>query len=124
MQRLLSVNVRSVVMGIQAAARPMSEGGRIITIGSVVAQRTSFPGSSIYTMTKSAVAGLVRGLSPDLAARGITVNKCSAGRELPTECQIRPRSSPGAGASSRERGRSGPALQSGQGSQPELSVGR
>jgi 3-oxoacyl-[acyl-carrier protein] reductase len=74
LDRMLSVNVRSVYVGIQAAARHMGEGGRIVTIGSVVAQRTAFPGASTYAMTKSAVAGMVRGIAVDLAPRGITVN--------------------------------------------------
>ena len=39
LDEMLAVNVRSVYVGIQAAARHMAEGGRIVTIGSVVAQR-------------------------------------------------------------------------------------
>ena len=46
LDKMLAVNVRSAFVGIQAAARQMSEGGRIVTIGSVVAQRTSFPGQA------------------------------------------------------------------------------
>ena len=58
LDKMLAVNVRSVYVGIQAAASHMAEGGRIVTIGSVVAQRTAVPGASTYSMTKSAVAGL------------------------------------------------------------------
>jgi 3-oxoacyl-[acyl-carrier protein] reductase len=91
LDQMLAVNVRAVFVGIQAAARHMSQGGRIVTIGSVVAQRTSFPGSSVYSMTKSAVAGLVRGLALDLAARGITVNNVQPG---PTATDMNPADGP------------------------------
>src|SRR5260370_26016965 len=85
LDKMIAVNVRSVYVGIQAAARHMAEGGRIVTIGSVVAERTAFPGSSTYSMTKSAVAGLVRGVAVDLAPRGITVNNRQPG---PTATEI------------------------------------
>ena len=79
LDKMLAVNVRSVYVGIQAAARHMAEGGRIVTIGSIVAQRTAAPGASTYSMTKSAVAGMVRGVALDLAPRGITVNNVQPG---------------------------------------------
>lgn len=88
---MLAVNVRSVYVGIQAAARHMAEGGRIVTIGSVVAQRSAFPGSSTYSMTKSAVAGLVRAVAVDLAPRGITVNNVQPG---PTATDMNPLDGP------------------------------
>jgi 3-oxoacyl-[acyl-carrier protein] reductase len=87
LDEMLAVNVRSVYVGIQAAARHMAEGGRIVTIGSVVAQRSAFPGSSTYSMTKSAVAGLVRGVALDLAPRCITVNNVQPG---PTATDMNP----------------------------------
>ena len=52
----------------------MSEGGRIITIGRNTAVRSGDPGSSVYSMTKAAVAVMVKGIVVDLAPRGITVN--------------------------------------------------
>jgi len=88
---MLAVNVRSVYVGIQAAARHMAEGGRIVTIGSVVAQRSAFPGSSTYSMTKSAVAGQLRGVAVDLAPRGITVNNVQPG---PTATDMNPLDGP------------------------------
>ncbi len=63
----------------------MESGGRIITTGSVNADRAGFPGSSIYSMTKAALAGLTRGLARDLGTRGITVNVIQPG---PTETDI------------------------------------
>src|SRR5260370_20159022 len=91
LDKMLAVNVRSVYVGIQAAARHMAEGGRIVTIGSVVAQRTAVPRASIYSMTKSAVAGLVRGVALDLASRGITVNNVQPG---PTATDMNPADGP------------------------------
>jgi 3-oxoacyl-[acyl-carrier protein] reductase len=80
--RMLAVNVRAPYFAIQAAARHMSAGGRAITIGSIVADRSAFPGSSVYSLTKGAVATMVRGLAIDLAPRGITVNNVQPGPTL------------------------------------------
>jgi 3-oxoacyl-[acyl-carrier protein] reductase len=77
--RMVAVNVRSVFEGVQAAAPQMSEGDRIITIGSVNANVTGFPGLSLYAMSKAAVAGMTRGLARDLASKGITVNNIQPG---------------------------------------------
>ena len=77
--RMVAVNVRAVFAAVQAAARHMGEGGRIITIGSVNAERMPFEGGSVYAMTKAAVAGLTRGMARDLGSRGITVNTIQPG---------------------------------------------
>jgi 3-oxoacyl-[acyl-carrier protein] reductase len=77
--RMVATNVRGVFVAIQAAARHLTDGGRIITIGSNTALRTAFPGASVYSMTKGAVASLVRGVAIDLAPRGITVNNVQPG---------------------------------------------
>ena len=62
--RMIAVNVRGVFVAIQAVARQMIRGGRIIMIGSVTADRAGFPGASVYAMTKGAVAALTRDLGP------------------------------------------------------------
>lgn len=77
--RMLATNVRGVFVAIQACAPHLSAGGRIITIGSNTAVRTAFPGASVYSMTKGAVASLVRGVAIDLAPRAITVNNIQPG---------------------------------------------
>jgi 3-oxoacyl-[acyl-carrier protein] reductase len=77
--RMLAVNVRGVFVAIQAAAAHLQHGGRIVTIGSNTAVRTAFPGASVYSMTKGAIASLVRGVAIDLAPRGITVNNVQPG---------------------------------------------
>lgn len=83
--RMIAVNVRAVFFAVQDALPHMGEGGRIITIGSVTADRTAFPGASVYGMTKAAVAAMTRGLARDLGPRGITVNTVQPG---PTETDI------------------------------------
>src|SRR4029077_20496468 len=77
--RMLATNVRGVFVAIQASAPHLTDGGRIITIGSNPAVRTAFPGASVYSMTKGAIASLVRGVAIDLAPRGITVNNVQPG---------------------------------------------
>ncbi len=77
--RTVAVNVRSVFVATQAAAKHMREGGRIINIGSTNAQRMPFAGGGVYAMSKSALVGLVKGLSRDLGPRGITINNVSPG---------------------------------------------
>lgn len=89
--RMVATNVRGVFIAAQAAARHMTSGGRIITIGSINADRTPFAGGAVYSMTKSAVAGLTRGLARDLGMRGITVNNVQPG---PTDTDMNPGNGP------------------------------
>lgn len=77
--RTLAINIRAVFVATQAAARHMKEGGRIINIGSTNADRMPFPGGAVYAMSKSALQGLVQGLSRDLGPRGITINNVEPG---------------------------------------------
>jgi 3-oxoacyl-[acyl-carrier protein] reductase len=77
--RMLAINVRAAFVGIQASSQKMKRGGRIILIGSNTAVRTAFPGASVYSMTKAALTGLVRGAAIDLAPRAITVNNVQPG---------------------------------------------
>lgn len=79
LDRMLDVNVRGVYLAIQAALPHMGTGGRIITIGSNTAQSSKHPGSSVYAMTKGAVATMVKALAADLAPRGITINNIQPG---------------------------------------------
>lgn len=81
----LAINVRGVFLAIQAAQTHMKDEGRIITIGSNTAIRTGSRGSSVYAMTKAAVAAMVKGVALDLAPRRITVNNIQPG---PTETDM------------------------------------
>lgn len=85
--RLIAVNVRGVFAAVRAAVPHLGSGGRIITIGSVNADRVPVPGISIYSTTKAAVAGLTRGLARELGPRGITVNNVQPG---PTATDMNP----------------------------------
>ena len=77
--RTLAVNVRSVFVATQEAAKHMQEGGRVINIGSTNADRMPFAGGGVYAMSKSAIVGLTKGLARDLGPRGITVNNVQPG---------------------------------------------
>ena len=71
---LLAVNIRAVVLASQAAIAHLPDGGRIISIGSGLAERVPFGGVTVYSMTKSALLSFNRGLARELGPRGITVN--------------------------------------------------
>jgi 3-oxoacyl-[acyl-carrier protein] reductase len=76
---ILAVNVRAVFLTSQAAARHLPEGGRIVTIGSAMAEHVPGPGMTLYTMGKSALTGLTRGLARELGPRGITATVIHGG---------------------------------------------
>src|SRR6202030_2649330 len=75
----LAVHVPAVSVAIQAALPHLGAGGRIITIGSVLADRAPITGIGVYSLTKAAVAGLSRHLARELGPRGITVNTIQPG---------------------------------------------
>jgi 3-oxoacyl-[acyl-carrier protein] reductase len=77
--RILAINVRAVFVAIQAALPHLGTGGRIISIGSVLADRAPISGISVYALTKAAIAGLTRNLARELGPRGITVNTIQPG---------------------------------------------
>jgi 3-oxoacyl-[acyl-carrier protein] reductase len=77
--RMVAVNVRGVFVAIQRAIPHLGTGGRIVTTGSIFADRIPRPGSAVYAMTKAALAGLTRGLARELGPRGITVNVIQPG---------------------------------------------
>lgn len=88
-ERTLNVNVRSVFVASQAVARQMKQGGRIINIGSINAER-AFAGGAVYAMSKSALVGLTKGMARDLGPRGITVNNLQPG---PVDTDMNPATS-------------------------------
>jgi 3-oxoacyl-[acyl-carrier protein] reductase len=90
-ERLVAINVRGVFIASQRALAHLGEGGRIINIGSINADRTPFPGQSIYAATKGALASLTRGLAHELAPRGITVNNIQPG---PIDTEANPADGP------------------------------
>ncbi|WP_089102854.1 3-oxoacyl-ACP reductase family protein [Streptomyces hyaluromycini] len=85
--RLVAVNVRAVFVAIQAALPYLGASGRIVSIGSVLADRAPIGGVSVYSLTKAGVAGLSRSLARELGPRGITVNTVQPG---PVETDLNP----------------------------------
>lgn len=70
----VAVNVRAAFVASQAAAGHMNAGGRIISIGSNLAERVPGRGLSLYSLSKAALVGLTKGMARDLGPSGITVN--------------------------------------------------
>jgi 3-oxoacyl-[acyl-carrier protein] reductase len=79
LDRLFAVNVGGVAAAVRAAAPLMGEGGRIISIGSVVGDATPWPGASGYSASKGAVTAYTRGWARDLGPKDITVNNVQPG---------------------------------------------
>lgn len=73
-QTLMDTNVRGPVLYAKAVIPHLREGGRIISIGSGLAERVPFPGVTAYAMSKSALLSFTRGLARELGPKGITVN--------------------------------------------------
>ncbi|KKX31944.1 3-oxoacyl-ACP reductase family protein [Rhizobium sp. LC145] len=71
---VMAVNLRAPFVAVRAAAGHLGEGGRIISIGSNLAELVPWPGISLYSASKAALIGLTKGLARDLGPRGITVN--------------------------------------------------
>ncbi len=72
--RQIDVNVKGVVAAVRAAVPLMTDGGRIVSIGTTGAVHIPFAGAADYVATKAAVAAYTRGWSRDLGSRNITVN--------------------------------------------------
>lgn len=77
--RSFAVNVRAPFFAARVAARKMADGGRVVMIGSSVAERLPAGGATLYAASKSALSGMVRGLARDLGERGITANLVNPG---------------------------------------------
>ena len=77
--RLFKINVHAPYHASVEAARQMTEGGRIIIIGSVNGDRMPVPGMASYAVSKSALQGLARGLARDFGPRSITINVVQPG---------------------------------------------
>lgn len=89
--RTMDINVRAVFVASRAAAQHLRNGGRIINIGSNLAQRVPFPGISVYSASKAALIALTKGWARDLGEREITVNVVHPGS---TETDMNPSDGP------------------------------
>ncbi|WP_436760898.1 SDR family NAD(P)-dependent oxidoreductase [Streptosporangium sp. V21-05] len=79
LDRQFVVNAGGVLGTIRAAATVLRDGGRIITVGSVLAARAGYPGVADYAAAKAAVTAYSKAAARDLAPRGITVNVVQPG---------------------------------------------
>lgn len=81
----LSLNLKAVWLGAQAAAKLMKDngGGTIINVSSLVANRAA-PTHGPYAAAKSGVNNLTRTMAVELAPFGIRINAVSPGA-IPTE---------------------------------------
>jgi 3-oxoacyl-[acyl-carrier protein] reductase len=91
----MAVNVRAVFIASQEVLKHMKAGGRIITIGSNLGDIAAGPNLTLYTMSKTALQGLTRGMAHDLGNRKITVNLVQPG---PIDTDMNPANSPWADA--------------------------
>ncbi|MFD3496976.1 SDR family NAD(P)-dependent oxidoreductase [Streptomyces sp. NPDC058676] len=90
--RTLDVNIRGSLLAAREAARHMTDGGRIINIGSCIGEFALGPGCTAYATSKAAVTGMTKGLARDLGPRGITVNEVAPGA---TNTDMNPEDGPG-----------------------------
>ena len=77
-REILDVNLTGAFLGARAAARVMTEGGRLIFTGSVLGERPR-EGLAAYSASKAGLVGLAKALALDLAPAGITVNVVAPG---------------------------------------------
>ncbi|MFD7439017.1 3-oxoacyl-ACP reductase family protein [Streptomyces sp. NPDC059861] len=83
----VAVNVGSVFHTTREALRHMTSGSRVITVGSINADRIHFAGGTVYALTKAAVAGFSRALAREVSSRAITVNTVQPG---PVDTEMNP----------------------------------
>ncbi|MBY0306171.1 MAG: SDR family oxidoreductase [Sphingomonas sp.] len=89
--KTFAINVDGVFAGTKAAVPLLSDGGRILIIGSINAHSMPVAGGAVYGATKAAVAGLARGWARDLGPRGILVNVIQPG---PIDTDLNPADGP------------------------------
>ncbi|MFE2545176.1 SDR family NAD(P)-dependent oxidoreductase [Actinacidiphila glaucinigra] len=92
-QQMMATNVMGTVVTTHAASRFLSDGGRVVLIGSIVAHRVPVPGVAEYAASKAAIDQLGRGWARDFGPRGITVNVIQPGA---TDTDMNPADGPNA----------------------------
>jgi len=82
-EHLFDKNLRSVFAGARAAAQVLNDGGSIINLSSVAADKAA-PNNAAYAAAKAGVTSLTMSLSSELAPRQIRVNAIAPG-PVPTD---------------------------------------
>jgi 3-oxoacyl-[acyl-carrier protein] reductase len=78
-EHIVAVDLRAAFIGSKAVLRHMPRGGRIIFISSNIADYAALPMTALYSMVKSGLDGLMKGMARDLGPKGITVNTVHPG---------------------------------------------
>jgi NAD(P)-dependent dehydrogenase (short-subunit alcohol dehydrogenase family) len=89
--RAFHIHARAAFVATQEAVRHMRSGGRVVSIGSTLAEHSPQAGFSLYSMSKAALIGLTKGLARELGPRGITVNLVHPGS---TDTEMNPADGP------------------------------
>ena len=76
--KVLDINLKSVFLCSQEAAKVMPEGGRIVSISSI-ASFVGFEGLVHYCASKGGINSMVRALALEFAPKKITVNAIAPG---------------------------------------------
>lgn len=76
--KVMDVNLKSVFMCSQAAAKVMKDGSKIVTISSI-ASLVGFEGLTHYCASKGGINGMTRALALELASKKINVNAIAPG---------------------------------------------
>jgi len=84
LDRQWQINVLGAIATTRAAAPTLSDGGRILFIGSRSGTLALVPGVADYAGTKAALIGYAKGVARDLGERKITVNVVQPGA-MPTD---------------------------------------
>jgi len=77
--RVVAVDRRAAYVGSKAVLGHMGEGGRIVFVSSNIADHAALPMTSLYSMAKSGLDGLCKGMARDLGPKQITVNTVHPG---------------------------------------------
>jgi 3-oxoacyl-[acyl-carrier protein] reductase len=78
-EAILNINVRAPIVASKAALPHLPKGGRIISIGSLFADRVPASVLSVYAGSKSALVAFTKGLARELGPKEITVNLLQPG---------------------------------------------
>ncbi len=76
--KVLDVNLKSVFLCSQAAAKVMKPGSKIVSVSSI-ASFVGFPGLAHYCASKGGINGMIRALALEMAPKKINVNAVAPG---------------------------------------------